>query len=395
MNKSILLVDDERPILAALKRAFAGNGFDIFLAESGEEALSFLAKKVTDLVITDVRMPEMNGYQLLKEIRANYPSIIRVVLSGYSDEDLVIRIQRESLAKRYLLKPWKNQELIRTVEQIFSVEEALKKRNLLELMNRIEFLPSPSDICIRLNRLAEQDAGIDEIARTIESDQSLTAKILQVANSSGHGMRTGSVRQAIDYLGLTNVMNILLSAAAFNNDRAVSNIRIKKDIEVLWKHAVLTNDILAYLYRRIAGHPIPDMCSTAGLLHDIGKVVLIYNYTGKYLKAAAAIRNRKDMYYYYEKMEFIDITHQEIGAYLLNWWELPQVMVESALYHHDPLDENVTDKEVMCLLNVADICSWSFIYGDDNLAVDPKVLEHLDVTRDDLDRIIRELQFCM
>ena len=176
MNKSILLVDDERPILAALKRAFAGNGFDIFLAESGEEALSFLAKKVTDLVITDVRMPEMNGYQLLKEIRANYPSIIRVVLSGYSDEDLVIRIQRESLAKRYLLKPWKNQELIRTVEQIFSVEEALKKRNLLELMNRIEFLPSPSDICIRLNRLAEQDAGIDEIARTIESDQSLTAK---------------------------------------------------------------------------------------------------------------------------------------------------------------------------------------------------------------------------
>ena len=217
----------------------------------------------------------MNGYQLLKEIRANYPSIIRVVLSGYSDEDLVIRIQRESLAKRYLLKPWKNQELIRTVEQIFSVEEALKKRNLLELMNRIEFLPSPSDICIRLNRLAEQDAGIDEIARTIESDQSLTAKILQVANSSGHGMRTGSVRQAIDYLGLTNVMNILLSAAAFNNDRAVSNIRIKKDIEVLWKHAVLTNDILAYLYRRIAGHPIPDMCSTAGLLHDIGKVVLI------------------------------------------------------------------------------------------------------------------------
>ena len=57
---------------------------------------------MTDLVITDVRMPGMNGYQLLKEIRAKYPSIIRVVLSGYSDEDLVINIQRNSLAKRYL-----------------------------------------------------------------------------------------------------------------------------------------------------------------------------------------------------------------------------------------------------------------------------------------------------
>ncbi|NMA33957.1 MAG: response regulator, partial [Clostridiaceae bacterium] len=56
--------------------------------------MSILAHKVTDLVITDVRMPGMNGYQLQKEIRAKYPSIIRVVLSGYSDEDLVINIQR-------------------------------------------------------------------------------------------------------------------------------------------------------------------------------------------------------------------------------------------------------------------------------------------------------------
>jgi response regulator RpfG family c-di-GMP phosphodiesterase len=288
-------VDDERQILNSLKRTFAGSGYEVCLAESGEEALSILAHKVTDLVITDVRMPGMNGYQLLKEIRAKYLSIIRVVLSGYSDEDLVINIQRNSLAKRYLLKPWKNQELIRTVEQIFSVERVLKNKNLLELVNRIDFLPSPGSICIRLNKLAEQDAGVDEIVKTIESDQSLAAKILQVANSSGQGIRTGSVRKAIDYLGLTNVMNILLSAAAFNNDKAISNPFLKHDIEVLWKHAVLTNEILTFLYKRITGNPIPDMCSMAGLLHDIGKVVLIYNFSDRHLKAAWSIRNKEDM----------------------------------------------------------------------------------------------------
>jgi len=339
-------------------------------------------------------MPGMNGYQLLKEIRARYPSVIRVVLSGYNDEDLVIRIQRESLAKRYILKPWKNQELIRTVEQIFCVEGALKHRNLLELVNRIEFLPSPGDICARLNKLAEQGAGIDEIAKTIETDQSLTAKVLQVANSSGYGIKTGSVRQAIDYPGLNNVMNILLSAEAFNNSGTAINPHLRKDIDVLWKHAVLTNKILAHLYRRIAGHPIPDMCSTAGLLHDIGKVVLISNYTDRYLKAASAIRNKKDMYYYYEKMEFIDITHQELGAYLLNWWELPQIMVESSLYHHDPLDENVTDKELMCLLYIADTCSWNFICEGANLALDPEVLDLLAVSKDDIDQIIKDIRFC-
>ena len=394
MRKSILFVDDERPILASLRRVFTGSGYDIFFAESGEEALSILAEKPTDLVITDVRMPGMNGYQLLKEIRAKYPSVIRVVLSGYSDEDLVIRIQRESLAKRYLTKPWKNQELIWTVEQIFCVEEALKKRNLLELVNRIEFLPSPGDICRKLKRLAERGAGIDEIASTIESDQSLAVKILQVANSSGHGIRTGSVRKAIDHLGSANVMNILLGAATFNSKGTAGSPRLRKDIGVLWKHAVLTNDILAYLYRRIAGHPIPDMCSTAGLLHDIGKVVLLYNYTDRYLKAAAAIRNRKDIYYYYEKMEFFDITHQELGAYLLNWWEFPQVMVEAALYHHAPLDRNVTDKQLMCLLYVADTYSWGFIQGDENPAVEPEVLDQLGIAKDDLDQVIGEMQVC-
>lgn len=392
MNKSILFVDDERQILNSLRRAFAGSGFDIYLAESGEEALSILAKGATDLVITDVRMPGMNGYQLLKEIKAKYPSIIRVVLSGYNDEDLVINIQRSSLAKRYLIKPWKNQELIRTVEQIFSVEEALKNKNLLEIVNRIEFLPSPGNICVQLNMLAEQDAGIDEIARTIESDQSLTAKILQVANSAVYGIRTGSVRQAINYLGISNVMNILLSAAAFNNDRALSNPCLRKDIDMLWKHAIQTNNILAHLHKWVTGQPIPDMCSMAGLLHDIGKVVLIYNFTDRYLKAAAAVYDKKDLFYYYERMEFMGISHQEIGAYLLNWWELPQIMVESALYHHDPLDENVTDKKLMCLLNIADICSWNSIYGEQNLTVDPEVLDLLGVSMDDIDQMIRGIK---
>ena len=187
-------------------------------------------------------------------------------------------------------------------------------------------------------------------------------------------------------------MNILLSLAALNNDRAFNNPRFRKDIDILWKHAILTNKILACLHKYITGDPIPDMCSMAGLLHDIGKVVLMHNFTGRYLKAASAIKNRQDMYYYYEKMEFIDITHQEIGAYLLNWWELPQEMVESALYHHDPLDENVTDKKLMCLLNIADIYSWSFICGDKDQTIALDVLKYLAVTKDEVDQIIREMQ---
>lgn len=391
-NESILFVDDEIQILNSLKRVFSGSGFITYTAKSGDEALSILAKETIDLVITDVRMPGMNGYELLKEVKAKYPSTIRMVLSGYTDENLVVQIQRYSLAKRYLLKPWKNQELIQTVEQVFSVEKVLKNRNLLELVNKIEFLPSLGNTYLRFSSLVEQNADMSEIAKTIECDQSLAAKILQVANSAIYGLRTGSVRQAITYLGLNNVKNILLGTNTFENNKGANSTRLKKDIDILWKHAVTTNQMLTYLYNRMLGHPIPEICSMAGLLHDIGKVVMINNYTDRYLKAAAAIKNKKDLFYYYEQMEFIDVTHQEIGAYLLNWWELPQLMVESALYHHDPLDENVTDKKLVSLLNIAEVYSWNNICGGEYWTVDPEVLKLFGISNEDCDQIINEIQ---
>ena len=391
-NKSILFVDDEIQILTSLKRVFSGGCYNIFTAENGYKALTILERETIDMVVTDMRMPGINGDDLLKEVKAKYPSIIRVVLSGYTDENLVVQIQKMSLAKRYLLKPWKNQELLEAVEQMFNVERMLKNNNLLELVNKIEFLPSPGSTLLRFNQLAAQDAGMNEIAEMIESDQSLAAKILHVANSAIYGLRTGSVRQAITYLGLINVKNIILGATTFSNGINKNNLRLNKDINVLWQHAVTTNQILAHMYLRILGQRIPEICSMAGLLHDIGKVVLINNFTDRYLKAAAAIKDKKDLLYYYENMEFVDISHQEIGAYLLNWWELPQTMVEAALFHHDPLDDRATDKKLVSLLNIADIYSWNSIYGGEYWSVDPAVLRYVGISKEDCEQIISEVQ---
>lgn len=391
MNESILLVDDEKQILSSLKRLFAPRGYRVFLAESGQEALSILAEEEINLLVTDVRMPGMNGFELLTTVKEKYPSIIRIVLSGYADESMVIQIQRNNLAKRYLLKPWKNEELIQNVEQVFMVEKVLRRKNIMELLNRIEFLPSPGNIYHRFSLLVEQDAGINEIAKVIESDPSLTVKILQVANSAIYGVKTGSVRQAITYLGLMNVKNILLYTISCNHNNRV-HASIKRDIESLWKHAVTTNQILVFLYKRLTGRPIPELCSTAGLLHDIGKVVFMNNFTDRYLKAAAVIKEVEDYYYYYEALEFTDITHQEMGAYLLNWWELPQIIVETTLYHHHPLHENVTDKELVSMLNIADIYSWNHICGGEHWSVDPEVLKLFDLSKEDCKLIINEIK---
>ena len=244
MHESILFVDDEKQILDALRRTFYGLGYNIFFAESGEEALNILANNDINLLISDIRMPNMNGYQLLEQVKAKYPSIIKVVLSGYADEHLLLKMQNMTLAKRYLNKPWKNQELIRIVGQIFRVEKLLKDKNLMELINKIEFLPSPGNVLHSFNKLVDQDADLERISKAIEIDQSVTAKILQVANSAIYGISTGSVKKAVSYLGLVNVKYIILSATSFRNEGGKANSIINRDINNLWKYAVSTNQML-------------------------------------------------------------------------------------------------------------------------------------------------------
>jgi putative nucleotidyltransferase with HDIG domain len=392
MNESILFVDDEKQILDALKRTFFNSRYNLFFAESGVEALNILEKEKIDLLISDAKMPGMDGYQLLVKVKEKYPSTIRMVLSGYADEKLIVEIQGKGLAKRFLYKPWKNEELIRMVGQLFKVEKLLKDRNLLELINKIEFLPSPGNIYQRFNMIIEQDADIDKIAKIVESDQAIAAKILQVANSAIYGVNTGSVKKAIAVLEPINVKYIILCAITEKNKNSLVGSRINREINILWKHTISTNQILTHLYSRIIGKKIPEIYSMVGLLHDIGKIVLMNYFPDRYLKAAAAIRNKKDWFYFYEKMEFTDTTHGELGAYLLNWWELPQPIVEAVLYHHNPLDENVIDRELLSLLYVSGIYSWNYLCEGDYWDTDPEVLELLNISKEELDRVVGEIK---
>ncbi|MDK2807566.1 MAG: hypothetical protein PWP24_299, partial [Clostridiales bacterium] len=97
--KTILLVDDERPILKAFQRIFMDTDYEILTANSAMEALGLLTSNKVHMIISDMRMPEMDGYELLEKVKLLYPSIIRIILSGYSDETAVLRALQRNLAK--------------------------------------------------------------------------------------------------------------------------------------------------------------------------------------------------------------------------------------------------------------------------------------------------------
>jgi len=110
--KKILIVDDEVQILKAMSRLFMEKDYEIYTAENGMSALTLLANTEIDLIISDMRMPLMNGNELLSTVKEKYPKIIRIILSGYADEKSMFKALLHNVAKLYIFKPWKNAELL-------------------------------------------------------------------------------------------------------------------------------------------------------------------------------------------------------------------------------------------------------------------------------------------
>jgi len=116
-NHSILIVDDEINILNALKRGFDSEEYVIYTAQSGEEGLGILEKENIDLIISDQKMPGMNGIEFLERTVEKYPDVIRIILTGYADLDDAIRAINSGCIYKFIQKPWNNEDLKVTVRR--------------------------------------------------------------------------------------------------------------------------------------------------------------------------------------------------------------------------------------------------------------------------------------
>ena len=111
VKHSILLVDDEPEILFSLK-SLLRREFELFTAESGEDALRILSQQPVDIVMTDQRMPNMSGAELIEEVRRQHPDTIRIIFTGYADSKAVVDAINRGEVYRYITKPWDPDELI-------------------------------------------------------------------------------------------------------------------------------------------------------------------------------------------------------------------------------------------------------------------------------------------
>ncbi|MBI5665795.1 MAG: response regulator [Nitrospirae bacterium] len=128
MSKSnVIVVDDTREVLTSLERELRDEPYNIFYAGGGEEALKIMSENPCKVIISDVKMPKMDGFELLAKVRERYPDMIRVVLSGHADVKLVLDIVNEKGIDRYLTKPWNTADVKATINQCIELYDLRKE----------------------------------------------------------------------------------------------------------------------------------------------------------------------------------------------------------------------------------------------------------------------------
>ena len=141
----ILCVDDEENVLRALKRLFLDNEYEVLSAASGTDGLAILRSTApVQVILSDYRMPGMNGVEFLREVCAHWPHTVRIVLSGYADTSSVVSAINEGQIYKFIPKPWNDDELKVTIANAFE-RYALHQQNLhlaQELKKRNEELLS-------------------------------------------------------------------------------------------------------------------------------------------------------------------------------------------------------------------------------------------------------------
>jgi HD-like signal output (HDOD) protein len=333
----IIFVDDEQRVLDGIRRFLypMREDWHMSFAASGAQALEIMSRDPFDVIVTDVRMPGMDGTELLAQVKELHPGVVRIVLSGQSDRDLTLKTAVS--AHQYLSKPCDADSLKLTIVRAVALKSTFTDPSLQALVSGAGALPSiPSLFVEVMNKLEDPDGCAQDVANIIAKDPAMTAKILQLSNSAFFGLRRriSDPRDAVLYLGLDTLKSLALTVKAFSQFTVRPSSRFS--IEDLGKHTILTG-ILARKIAIAEGVPRQEVEDSfmAGLLHDIGKLVLVSAAPARY-EQAIKYAELNGVHRREAELKTFGTTHSEIGTYLLWLWGLPDRVVEAVAYHHAP-----------------------------------------------------------
>ena len=352
----ILFVDDELNVLEGLARLLRNmrGQWEMDFAQSGTAALRKLAERPYSVVVSDLRMPGMDGVQLLDEIKRRYPLIIRIMLSGHSDQVTALRSVRAT--HQFLPKPCDPEMLRATIGRAFALRRVMLEPSLKEIISQVHALPTLPQIHMELvKELESPSASIARAAEIVSKDIGMTAKLMQLVNSSFFGLsfHVSTAAEAAMLLGLETLQALVLSVQVFSQfEQANAG---KFSIDAMMNHSLsVATYAKAIAVVEKCDRVTADHAFLGGMLHDVGKLVLVANLPQRYCEAIMLARREQLPLAGAERITF-GVSHAEVGAYLLGLWGLPEPIVEAVAFHHSPSNCTVEGFTPLTAVHVADV----------------------------------------
>src|ERR1700678_1420179 len=275
MTIRIVFVDDELNILEGMRCAFHSmrGEWSMDFLPSGAAALESLAIAPADVIVSDMRMPGMDGWQLLAEVKKLYPHTVRLVLSGQADSTSVMRAV--GTAQRYLAKPCASEAVKAAISQTQMLRQLLSSDRLAQWVGAVGMLPSaPTAFQNILTCLQDPAASLGDVARIIGRDVAMTANIIKLVNSAFFGSRRPivSAERVVAYLGMDTIGALVLGHSVLKGGAATGGAGF--DLENLWQHSLQSGSAArAIAFAENLSTSEADEAFLAGVLHDVGKIV--------------------------------------------------------------------------------------------------------------------------
>jgi HD-like signal output (HDOD) protein/CheY-like chemotaxis protein len=329
----IYFVDDEQSVLDGLRRMLRDlrKEWRMEFFTCARKALAAMQNVPPDVVVSDMRMPGMDGVELLAQVQKRYPSGIRMVLSGHAEFDAISRVM--SSAHQVMSKPCEAEHLRAVLKNAGILCRQLVDPSLAKAIAGLGSLPSiPTVLQELIDTLQRSEVDQRVVAAMIERDPALSVRVLQVANSGFFASRTriDSISQAVVMLGAEMLKNLVIQVKiveAFPSTNSSFSLE-----QFSGRLALITKLARAIAPPHVRVDDVRNLAMTA----DVGQMVLAARLPDRYEAVLQECQLRQRSIVAIEE-ELLGANHASVGAYLMGLWGMDPAIVTQIGQHHTPL----------------------------------------------------------
>ncbi len=315
-------------------------------------ALTLLSAPEYCGVVVELPSRAPHGLEFLDAVMRRHPKILRMVIADLADPAAVM--QCASTAHQLFARPCDGGTLAAALDRAVEIGVWAPTEASVRLLAQMRRLPSPPKLYFELDRLLNANAALDEVGQAIANDPAMSAKLLQLVNSTSFGLQNAisDPKEAVLFMGCDATKSLVLMAQSLAFFDPVR--RAFFSLDRFWQHSLAVGRMARAIAKcQGASETTIAEAYTAGLLHDIGKLAFAANLSEQYSKANALAKVKRCPLHQAEQQIF-GSDHAEIGGNLLAIWGLPMAIVEAIALHHQPRQHALKQFCVLTAVHAAD-----------------------------------------